>query len=417
MFYTYAVILSLFALAFVVYPLFLKKPEHRVVDRQAENLKAYKQQINELTQAYNAGEFDDAERDSMEQELKLRLLEDADRISNPKPLETKKPYFLLVALSVVGIVGSFAFYQSQGNVRDIELQMAYEEAAKASVNDPEAQIRYLEMLSEKLKDTPDDIEGFWTLGSDYMNAGMPSEAATAYAKALAGLERLPESYAEDRAALLTYVVQARFFANDRTLTAKDNEYLTEALQLDPLNSLAVGISGIAAYEAGDYGTAIIQWRRLADISPSDAASVQSAIAAAEQKMIEAGMPIPEQAAPTAVSGPAIIVTLDLSPELQLQAVKAKALFVLARIAGGAPMPVAVRNLQSFTFPITVVLDASAAMGPMAGIQAGSTVEVVARLSMAGSAAGAPGDLEIVSQPIKVGDDQQRISLTINKVVQ
>lgn len=413
MFYTYAVILSLFALAFVIYPLFVKTPEHRVVDRQAENLKAYKQQINELTQAYNAGEFDDAERDSMEQELKLRLLEDADRISNPKPLETKKPYFLLVALAVVGIVGSFAFYQTRGNVADIELQAAYEQAGSS----PEAELLYLELLEQKLQNTPDDIEGLWSLGSAYMNHSRFSDAATAYAKALAALDRVPEAYAEDRAALMTYVVQARFFANDRSLATIDNEYLTEALQLDPLNSLAIGISGIAAYESGDYGTAIIQWRRLAEVSPQDAASVQSAIASAEQKMRDAGMAIPEAATAAVVAGPAIIVTLDLAPELQVQAVKAKTLFVLARIAGGAPMPVAVRNIQSFTFPITVVLDASAAMGPMAGIQAGSTVEVVARLSMAGSAAAESGDLEIVSQPIKVGDEKQRISLTINSIVQ
>ena len=413
MFYTYAVILSLFALAFVIYPLFVKTPEHRVVDRQAENLKAYKQKINELTQAYNAGEFDDAERDLMEQELKLRLLEDADRISNPKPLETKKPYFLLVALAVVGIVGSFAFYQSQGNVADIELQAAYEQAGSS----PEAELLYLELLEQKLQNTPDDIEGLWSLGSAYMNHSRFSDAATAYAKALAALDRVPEAYAEDRAALMTYVVQARFFANDRSLTTIDNEYLTEALQLDPLNSLAIGISGIAAYESGDYGTAIIQWRRLAEVSPQDAASVQSAIASAEQKMRDAGMAIPEAATAAAVAGPAIIVTLDLAPELQVQAVRAKTLFVLARIAGGAPMPVAVRNIQSFTFPITVVLDASAAMGPMVGIQAGSTVEVVARLSMAGSAAAESGDLEIVSQPIEVSDEKQRISLTINSIVQ
>ena len=88
MFYIYAILLSLFALAFVIYPLMVARPENRVVDRQAENLKAYKQQINELNQAYSAGEFDDADRDAMEQELKLKLLEDSDRAQS-KPLDTK----------------------------------------------------------------------------------------------------------------------------------------------------------------------------------------------------------------------------------------------------------------------------------------------------------------------------------------
>ena len=412
MFYIYAVLLSLFALAFVIYPLLIARPENRVVDREAENLKAYKQQINELNQAYKAGEFDDADRDAMEQELKLKLLEDSDRVANPKPLDAKKPFGLIAALGVIGIVGSFVYYQTQGNVADIALQEAFEQANTS----PEAELRYLELLEDKLQDTPDDIEGLWSLGSAYMNHSRFSDAATAYAKALAALDRVPEAYAEDRAALMTYVVQARFFANDRVLAPVDVAYLKEALQLDPMNSMAVGISGIAAYESGDYTTAILQWRRLAEISPADAASVRSAIAAAESRLVELGMPVPEQAAPAAVAGPAIIVQLDLDPALAVRAVKAKALFVLARIAGGPPMPVAVRNLSSFTFPLSVVLDAAAAMGPMAGIQAGTTVEVVARLSMAGSAAAQSGDLEIISAPIKVGDDEQTIGLMINTIV-
>jgi len=412
MFYIYAILLSLFALAFVIYPLMVARPENRVVDRQAENLKAYKQQINELNQAYSAGEFDDADRDAMEQELKLKLLEDSDRAQS-KPLDTKKPIGFVVAIALVGIIGSFVFYQTRGNLADIELQTAYEQAGSSA----EAELRYLELLEKKLHSTPDDIEGLWTLGSAYMNHSRYSDAATAYAKALAALDLVPEAYAEDRSALMTYVVQARFFANERALAPIDVEYLEEALQLDPLNSLAVGISGIAAYEAGDYATAIVQWRRLAEISPAEAASVRSAIAAAEGKLVELGMAIPEQAAPAAVVGPAIIVQLDLDQALAVKALKAKALFVLARVAGGPPMPVAVRNLSSFTFPLSVVLDASAAMGPMAGIQAGSTVEVVARLSMAGSAAGQPGDLEIVSAPIKVGDGKQTIDLMINTIVE
>lgn len=412
MFYIYAVLLSLFALAFVIYPLLIARPENRVVDRQAENLKAYKQQINELTQAYNAGEFDDADRDAMEQELKLKLLEDSDRVANPKPLDAKKPFGLIAVLGVIGVLGSFVYYQTQGNVADIALQEAFEQASSS----PEAELRYLELLEDKLQNTPDDIEGLWSLGSAYMNHSRFSDAATAYAKALAALDRVPEAYAEDRSALMTYVVQARFFANDRVLAPVDVAYLKEALQLDPMNSMAVGISGIAAYESGDYTTAILQWRRLAEISPADAASVRSAIAAAESRLVELGMPVPEQAAPAAVAGPSIIVQLDLDQALAVRAVKAKALFVLARIAGGPPMPVAVRNLSSFTFPLSVVLDASAAMGPMAGIQAGTTVEVVARLSMAGSAAAQSGDLEIISAPIKVGDDEQTIGLMINTIV-
>ena len=161
----------------------------------------------------------------------------------------------------------------------------------------EANLRYLKLAENKLRSTPDNIEDLWSLGSAYMNHSRFSDAVTAYAKALAALDRMPEVYAEDRAALMTYVVQARFFANERALAPIDVAYLEEAIQLDPMNSLAVGIRGIAAYEAGDYTTAIVQWRRLAEISPAEASSVRSAIASAEAKLVELGVAIPEAATP------------------------------------------------------------------------------------------------------------------------
>lgn len=248
MFLIYAILLSLFALAFVAYPFLRSKPEYIQVDRKSENLRAFNQQMSELKQAYDAGEFTDSEKEQLENELKLRLLEDTERADNPRPLQTDKPIVAIVLMTAALIVGSFAFYYSQGHLNDIELQEAYELAG----TDAEAADRYLDLLAEKMERNPDDIEGWWVLGQTYLNAGMYVKAVPAYERALMALERLPEIQDQDRSALMTSIVQANFLVSDRTLTEENSRMLAQALKFDPQNRVALGISGSAAFESGNY---------------------------------------------------------------------------------------------------------------------------------------------------------------------
>jgi len=414
MFIFYVILLSVLALAFVALPFLRKKPVLVEVDRKAENLRAYNQQISELAQAFDAGEFTPEEKEQMENELKLRLLEDTAKADIPKIVEENKPVVPVAILSVALVIASIAFYYSQGNLSDIELQQAYDQAGTSA----EAADRYLELLEDKMARNPDDIEGWWSLGQTLLNAGMYARSVPAFEKALMALERLPEVQDQDRSALMTSVVQARFLQNDRVLAEEDKRMLKQAIKFDSQNRIALGIKGSAAYEEGDFTEAVIQWRRLGQISSVDAQSVASAIAAAESRLLEAGLPIPENEFATgAADGPSIVVSLDLAPELAGKALNAKAIYVLARVAGGPPMPVAVKQLHTTILPVQILLDQNSKMGPMAGLTAGTTIEIVARLSMSGVANAAAGDLEVISEPMTLGEDEHSIALTINSVVQ
>ena len=414
MFYLFAALLTVVALLFVILPLLRKQPEHKTIDRKAENLRAYKQQLHELKQASEAGEFSDDEREQIENELKLRLLEDTQAADNARSLNTNKPWVFTGALSVLLVIFAAWFFVSENNLAEVELQELMAEANQG----PDAQNRFLDLALENLQKNPDDVEGWWTLGRNYMTVGRADDAVGAYENALAALERLPEVFDEDRSVLMAHIVQANFFANDRQLNNDDRQMLQSAITLFPENSMALGISGLAAFESGNYEQAIISWRQLGRISPQEAQSVASAIAAAESRLLEAGRPIPkDDFAAEAVDGPIIIVSLDIDPELSAKALNAQSIYVLARAAGGPPMPLAVKRLHTTLMPVKVQLDSSAAMGPMAGIKTGDRVEIVARLSMSGSANGAPGDIEAVSEPIVLEEGQQQIKLTLDSIRQ
>src|SRR5690606_36520511 len=76
-----------------------------------------------------------------------------------------------------------------------------------------------------------------------------------------------------------------------------------------------------------------------------------------------------------------------------------AVFVLARVPGGPPMPVAVERHRVRDLPLEVVLDDRDSPMPTQKLSTMDQVEVLARISAAGSANRGEGDVE--SAPVRV----------------
>jgi cytochrome c-type biogenesis protein CcmH len=74
-------------------------------------------------------------------------------------------------------------------------------------------------------------------------------------------------------------------------------------------------------------------------------------------------------------------------------------FVLARIPGGPPMPVAAEKHALSELPLTVTLDDHDSPMPTAKLSALDKVEVLARLSPSGNATPQPGDIS--TRPVTV----------------
>ena len=78
------------------------------------------------------------------------------------------------------------------------------------------------------------------------------------------------------------------------------------------------------------------------------------------------------------------------------------------------MPLAVQRITVAQLPYRFTLDDSMAMAPGATISSQPQVVVVARVSKAGSAASAKGDLEGMSDPVKPGASGMQV--VISKIV-
>ena len=412
MFWITAGLLTIIALGFLLFPFVRALPVRYQIDRQAENLRAHKLQLGELKQAHAAGDFSDTDYQQLENELKLRLVQDNEKVEARKTEETGKPGWIIVVAAVLLIGFSFTAYYQLGGWRDVQLRDAMLDAGK----DPAKQQAFFNLMEDRVQRHPDKIEDMFFLGKTYFSVGRTQDAERIFEQALVTAEKTNSLAPSDHSWLISNMIQARFGNNDRTLTEADKQMLKNALELEPTNTMALGLLGVNAFGSGDFAEAIINWRKMLKLMPaSDAAAVQSAITMAENNLKAAGKPVPAEqtaAEPTVM----VSVTIDIADDLKQQMDGAQLLFVAARQVNGPPMPVAVQRLPvPAAFPVIVQLDDTTTMAAMAGLKEGMNIEVVARLSKSGSAIGQTGDLEGVSQSLTVAAGEQATSIVINKV--
>jgi cytochrome c-type biogenesis protein CcmH len=281
-----------------------------------------------------------------------------------------------------------------------------------------------------MRQAPDDAEGWTMLGRTYFATGQTEKAEQALARAY---ELLPK----DATVVLAYAESiAANQGND--LSGRPADLIGEALAADPENATARWLSGMAAYQRGQFTAAAVAWKKaLGQLAPDseDAGELRQLIEQAERR---AGVP-PEQrqlaqasgtaadgaddkaaagdavaaapeppdtaratqppAAAAADSGAAISVEVSLDPTLAERAAPDTTVFVYAKAAAGPPMPLAVQRVTVADLPVSLTLDDSMAMMPAMKLSGFPQVIVGARVSASGQAMPRPGDLEGETGPI------------------
>ena len=101
----------------------------------------------------------------------------------------------------------------------------------------------------------------------------------------------------------------------------------------------------------------------------------------------------------AASGLQVKVALDPAFAARVRLRGDASVFVIARVPGGPPMPVAAEKHSLQDLPLTLTLDDSDSPMPTQKLSALKEVELVARLSASGNAMRQEGDLE--SAPVRV----------------
>ena len=387
--------LAALAVFVVLRPLVLSRKPASLSRREA-NIAIYRDELRELDADLAAGTLAREEYERARLELEARLLEDVSSADAAPAAPVRRASAWAVGIAVPLVAA--AVYLLTGDPAAMLPSRQGPDAAQVDA--------MVARLAAKMREHPEDAEGWKLLGRSYTVMGRFPEAVEAYARAA---ERSPRD-----AQLLADFADALAMARGQTLQGEPEKLIERALEIDPKNLKALALSGTAAYERKDYASAADTWSRMLPLVPEGSEDAQAISQNVSEARKLAGIGEPQKENKKAAATAGLRGVVRLAPGLKAQVKADDTLFVFARAAEGPPMPLAVVRGKATDLPLHFNLDDSMAMAQGLKISAFPKVVVTARISKGGAATAQPGDLQGASAP--VANAASGVTVTIDTVV-
>lgn len=275
--------------------------------------------------------------------------------------------------------------------------VAYEHATEGE--------RLVKQLAARLKQTPDDVQGWRLLANSYMALGQYAAGLDAYRQVW---QRTPKPDND----LKLKVAEAEILANRSTLNGDAGEMIEQVLAEEPSNKDALWYGGLVALERGRQADARARWNRLLGLGlPERAAQIVRTQLAA----LGEGAADSSSRTGAAAKGPHIELSVRLGEGHSLDQLGPRAtLYILARAPGGGP-PVVVKRQPVSAVPGRFTLSDADSMIPGRSLADFDELTLVARISATGQPIAQPGDW--YAQATVHPKEPQPVDLVIDQVVQ
>ncbi|MGZ5094500.1 MAG: c-type cytochrome biogenesis protein CcmI [Burkholderiales bacterium] len=400
-----AAVLVAIALAFVLRPL-LKQSARAGIERGGVNIAIYRDQSRELDADLQRGTLTIDQHAEARRELEARLLHDAHEqsvASNGQQPARRTAYALLALLPI----GALAVYAFVGAPIALDPQVLADNAAAHAVDQGQLNAM-VEKLAARLKEEPDNAEGWLMLARSYRLFKRYEESARAYGNAVS---RLPP----DASLLADYADVLG--AAQGGLEGEPEKLISKALKIDPQNPKALALAGSAAFNRKNYAEAAHHWEQMIPLVPAASDEARAIHANVEEARGLAGIAPTTDTASTPPIAPNARVSgvVQLAPELAGKVSPTDTVLIYARAAEGPRMPLAIVRKQVRELPVAFTLDDTMAMQPGMTLAKYAHVIVAARVSKSSNAAAQPGDLQGTSMP--VGNTASNVMVVINSEVQ
>jgi cytochrome c-type biogenesis protein CcmH len=407
-FWLLAVLMTAAALAFVLVPLLRARPPTAPSTLEA-NLDVLRSQRREIESDVANGTLPADARDEALAELVRRA--DADLAPAATPaVAPGKPWITAAIVAVALPACAFGLYLARGTPAAADPRLA----ANGGM-DPQQIVAMVETLARKVRERPNDVQGWALLARSMATLGRFQESADAYAHLV--------TLAPGDPSVLADYADALAMAQGHVLAGKPYQLAKEALSIDPNHPKALALAASAALEANDYPASLRYWRALEAQLPPDSEDLQQVhaiVADVEAKAREAGHPLTASAAATAkpskAPGGAKAVTGSVvaAPEVASRIRSGDTLFVYARAENGPRMPLAIIRGTAAQLPLQFALDDSQAMSPAMKLSSVDAVRIEARVSRSGNAMPQAGDIVGTSGVVKPG--ARGVKIVLDKVV-
>lgn len=417
-------LLAALAMGAVVIPLVWPTAEKRLAGQQS-NLAILRHARAEIDREFSSGALSQEERAREVLELNARAAAEIDPDTVESPIASRRARPLL-ALSIAAAIGalSIVLYLKLGD--PIALDPALLARMTQAQAHPESDPRVLAMvqtLADRLKNRPNDIEGWTLLGRSQMVLGHYAESAQAYAHAT--------KISPPSAELFANYADALAMAQNRSIEGQPFLLVQKALALDPNNIKALELAGSAELTRGDSRAARGYWQHLAQLLPpgSDASKeVAQALAALDAQSAPTGAAAaraPRSDVNARSSTPAAVTNahdtsvsghVTLAAALASRVALSDTVFLFARPVStkGPRIPLAALRMPASALPHAFTLTDAMAMVPGQTLSSVDRVIIEAFVSKSGRAEPVAGDLMGTSAPVAPGD--REVNVVINAVI-
>ncbi len=402
LFWLLAAGLIVLALFIVVLPI-LRNRNIATTDSRQHNIEIARQRLLELKQLKRQGQILEQDYAEQQVELELNLSNELEAAKQQADLAHQGKWMIPVVLWFVPFLSLVSYFALGDLDALLKLEQQQQVAQKQNI-DQNAVEKMVAGLAKKLQETPEDAKGWQMLGRSYKHLKQYDKAAQAYAQAYQILGDQPE--------IMLLYADALALVNG-TLHGQPAKLVNKAVQLEPQNTSALWLAGMAKAEQGQLQAALAHWLKLKSlVSPQSQehtdlvaliASLQKRIA--EQPSAQAGEMAQRQ---DAVEKPenAIKVAVQLDAAVAGQFSASDTVFIYAQALKGPKMPLAIVKKQVADLPVSVELNDSLAMMPSMTLSSYSQVKVIARISKTGNAMQQAGD----AMGFQVVKDKEAVSI-------
>jgi cytochrome c-type biogenesis protein CcmH len=293
----------------------------------------YRDQINEIESDRARGLINDNEAEAARVEIARRLLA-ADNKAQGRDGSERSGASAKAAIAIISVILpllALGLYFAFGSPRLPDQPLAARLEAPANDRDFEALVARVEA---RLRERPEDGEGWDVVAPVYLSSGRYAQAAEAYSHALRLLG--------PSAKRLSGQGQALVLANNGLVTEEARLALTRARELDGTLIEPRILLAIAKEQDGQFAAAVADWRALLGDAEEDApwrAMVQKRIETAEAQLARKPMTAdtPAQTTPQGEKGPGaaeIAAAQDVDPAARQAMIEGMVQRLAARLDQG-----------------------------------------------------------------------------------
>ena len=373
------------------------------------NTQVYRDQLAELDRDHAQGLIADDALAAARDELSRRLLEDTATDERAAAHVGSRPVISTILVAVLFPVLAMAGYLWLGQPQALNPQAAA--AASPKDDSHPDMVAMAATLAQKLKEEPNNPQGWVMLGRTYRALQRYDEAQQAYQKALS--LSADDDVLLERAEVLAQKANGDF-------TGEPWAAIRQVLGRDERHFSGLLLAGSASFSEGKFADAKKYWqmaREQSDAGSQDAQGLDIALGKVREKLGEAAPPAAAAAATTAAkpataAGPASVAgRVTEAPALRARVAAGDTVFVYATPSNGERMPLAIYRTTAAALPLDFVLDDSSAMNPQRKISSQAEVMVKVRVSRTGNAMPQTGDLTGTMGPVRLGARDLKLEIS------